>query len=470
MKKTENKYYKENKAKWKYAWEHYTGKYAELESDGGSIRDYLQQKYQRENNKAYDERLKVTDPVLHFATVVDGMNGIMANNDMRITRTFGRLGDSEGQPEKGTVAKKIWENADLQGTNWEPLMKEAGIKLTVLHDVWGLVEGVTDTEEAHVKIINPLDVVDWYPENGSLEQVLVKEQRDNRVDIFDGNDDQETYTLFTLDGFFRYVETDEGMEQIASGEYEYWSDSSLKKKILPIFRTRIPFPRHIGYQLALKENHIFNKKSVRDFALRNLSFSILNLSVDSQEEYLSIKEALKAGANMLPSYGDKNHQFIQPDGGYLADFQAVLEKDVEDFYFNGFKKYAESASQVTATSARLESHSGIEAFLSLLVTSMDEFEKQCLRRLEQVYFDDASRWGEAYVERSTDFTPQETMSITELATAALNLRRAEAASTKTIVELVSRGFEGGKTEEEIETEIQSIRNEGGAIPSEFLGD
>ncbi len=467
MKKTENPEYTRNKSKWKYAWDHYTGVYGELESDGGSIRDYLQQKYQREDNKAYDERLKVTDLVMHFATVIDGINGVAASNEDQKQMSWGELGE-DGEPVRGTIAYSIDNNADLNGTNWSPMMMQAGIHLTVLHDVWGLIEGVTDRDEAHIKIINPVDVVDWHPTSGSLEEVLVKESRPERMGIFKEGGSEDTYTLFTLEGWFRYRETDDGMVQIDSGEYEYYETPKRRKRILPIYRTSIPFPRHVGYQLALKENHIFNKKSVRDFALRNLSFSILNLSVQDEKEYRSILKNLKGGANVIPSYNKESHQFITPDGSYLSDFQSVLEDDVEQFYHNAFKKYAESASQVTATSARLESHSGIEAFLSLLVSSIDEFENQALKRLEQVYLDEPSRWGHAFVERSTDFRPKDVEgALQKISSAIMNADRANAMSTEQKVKLLHPEW----TEEKIEEEVQAINAEQGAsIPDPFEGD
>lgn len=467
MKKTENPQYTRNKRKWKYAWDHYTGVYGELESDGGSIRDYLEQKYQREDNKAYDERLKVTDLVMHFSTVIDGINGVAASNEDQKQMSWGELGE-DGKAVKGTIAYAIDNNADLNGTNWSPLMMQAGIHLTVLHDVWGLVEGVTDIEEAHVKIINPMDVVDWFPENGSLEEVLVKESRPERMGIFNEGGEEDTYTLFTLDGWIRYKETDDGMVQLDSGEYEYYQTPKRKKRILPIYRTSIPFPRHVGYQLALKENHIFNKKSVRDFALRNLSFSILCLSVQDEKEYDSIKNSMKGGANLIPFYSGEPHSFISPDGSYLGAFQSVLEDDVQQFYHNAFKKYAESASQVTATSARLESHSGIEAFLSLLVSSIDEFENQALKRLEQVYLDEPSRWGQAFVERSTDFRPKDVEeAMQKISSTVMNADRAGAMSTREKVRLLHPEW----TDEQIEEEVEAInREQGASIPSPFEND
>ena len=471
MKITEHKEYQALKEKYKYAFDHYTGKYAELEADGGQITHYLEQKYQREDNKAFEERLRVTDPVLHFATIVDGMNGVWASKEKDTVRDWGDLAsyDENGELDKDSIAYRLRENADLKGTNWKPLMKQVGIKLTALHDVWGLVEGVTEDEEAHFQVINPIHVIDWFPTIGELEQVLVKEQRDNRSGIGEDNADQETYTLFTLDGYTRFIELEDGgMEVIEEGEYTYWTDSRMRKRMLPIFRTSIPFPRHLGYLLALKENHIFNKKSVRDFALRNLSFAMLNIVVDDTEQYDSILKGLVAGSNILPSYSDKGgHSFISPDGSYLSDFERVLQQDVEDFYYNGFKKYGEAARQVTATEVKLESHSGIEAFLSLLVSSIDEFENQVLRRLEQVYFSSPSQWGKANVKRSTDFLPEEMPNLVELSTAMVNLERSGTASIRRRVELLNKHM----TPEEIEEEIASIASERGAsqLPPDFFG-
>lgn len=450
--------YSDKVEKWRYAWDHYTGTYGDLKLMGGRITDFLEQKYQRENNKAFEERQRVSDVVLHFATVIDGINGVMGSKDDKTNREWGQLGDPE---EKGTTAYHLTHNADLIGTNWTPLIKQAGIKLTAMHTVWGLVEGVTDTEEAHIQVINPQHVVNWYPSYGDLEQVLVKEKRDTRESIFSPQEEQpDVYTLFTLDGWRRFMVNDEGAEvEMGSGEYQYYKSERRRKRILPIFRTSIPMPRDVGYLLAKKENHLYNAKSVRDFAVRNMSFAILKLGVDNDEELTELLQKLEKGYNIIGQYPDRpDHEFLTPSSDYLREYAEILDKDTNDFYVNAFKKYAEAASQVTATEVRLESQSGIEAFLSLLVTSVDEFENQCLHRLEQVYFpDNPSVWGEANVERTSDFQPEDMPNISELAKASTELERSRSGSLKTRVELLHPDW----TEEEIEEEIQRINQENG---------
>jgi len=450
--------------KWKYADDHYTGVYSDLERRGGKITHYLEQKYQRENNKAFEERKEITDPVLHFATVVDGINGVLATKEPDTIREWGAFGDPD---EAGSMAHYFRHNANMAGTNWVPLMKQAGIKLTVNHKVWGLVEGVTDTEEAHVQVINPIHVCNWWPSRGDPQQVLVKEKGDFRTSIYDDQaEDGEVYTLFTLDGWRRFRISDGAEELMAEGEYTYYKDRDRTKRILPIFYTEIPMPRQVGYLLALKENHLWNQKSVRDFAIRNLSYAILKLGVKDERELEAMTKYLEKGYNIIGQQPDRpDHRFMSPDHGFLSESDKILEKGVEEFYRNSFTKYGEAARQVTATEIKLDSHSGLEAFLSLLVSAIDEFENQCFRRLEQVYFDNPAQWGMASVKRSREFAPEELPDVSTLASAALNMERSGSASTEQRVRLLNPGW----AEEEIAEEVERINAERATLPVNMFG-
>jgi len=117
--------------KWIYAWDNYTGEYI----DTGKITNYLHQRLQREGQKAYESRRKDPDPVMHLATAVDGINGIIASKHDEKKEEWGVLGDPGTE---GTIAYSIKRNADGSGMNWNPLMKSVGIKQTVMHTVWGL--------------------------------------------------------------------------------------------------------------------------------------------------------------------------------------------------------------------------------------------------------------------------------------------------------------------------------------------
>lgn len=407
--------------KWIDAWRHYQGTYAT-----DFIGEYLHRKEQRETTEAYEERKDLSDPVLHFPTAVDGLNGILFAKDEDTDRDWGELGDPE---EPDSTAYSLKRNADGNGTNWNPLMKQVGIRLTVMHKLWGLVEGVKTEddengntlrtlEQASVKLINPQSVVNWYPDTGNPRQVLVKEEYDTRTSIRDteGDQDEEVYVLYELDGWTRFkvveYEDQNGDLQtkevtINSGQYEYYADTDRSMRILPIFPVEIPMPRHVGHLLSKKQEHIYNKKSRRDFAAMNLSFSLLKI-VAEKEQYEDVLNNLEKGYNILRQDPDANgeHGFISPDSSYLSDYGDLLEKDKEDFFDAAFKHYGDAA-QVTATEVRLESRSGIEAFLTLLVSSIDEFEEAALWRLMQVYHSEPSAWGSASIKRSREFQPED---------------------------------------------------------------
>jgi len=399
--------------KWNYAWKQYNGEYVDV----GTIRDFLHQK-PRESQKSYEHRLDNSDPIMHFATAIDGLCGILFQKD-DTQREWGELGDPD---EEGSIAHYLSHNADGEGTNWIPLMKEVAIRQTVMHRVWGLVEGVEVSEgetlsEASVKVINPQSVVNWFPSKGMPREVLVKEKRDVRESVLDEPNEKDVFTLYTLDGWRRFYmdegnvngETVTSEVELGSGKYTYYATSKKRKRVLPIFMVEIPMPRFVGYLLALKQNHIFNFKSARDFGSTILSFALLNLVGDHDRIAKNAKE-LEKGQNFVSQDPEARHknEFITPSGDHLAEAGKILEKDIEHFYLNAFKEYGDAAAQRTATEIRLESKTGIEAFLTLLVSSLDEFENQCFLRILQVYYPDSpEKWGSAFVKRSSDFQPRD---------------------------------------------------------------
>ena len=71
-----------------------------------------------------------------------------------------------------------------------------------------------------------------------------------------------------------------------------------------------------------------------------------------------------------------------------------------------FKDFGDAAKEATATQVRLESKTGIEAYLSLLVTSIDELENRAINLMNQVYFPERpSSWNSGHVKRTRDFSP-----------------------------------------------------------------
>lgn len=467
--------------KWEFAWDHYTGKYM----DTGKIEHYLHQKKQRESNTAYDVRKEDADPVLHFPTAVDGLCGIVFSKQDKTVREFGALGDPE---EEGTIAHKLWRDADGDGTNWLPLFRQVAIRQTVMHKVWGLVEGVEVEEneqgetirtlsEAKIKVINPQCVPNKYPEKNPTE-VLVKEKRDIRSSLLDQPKQKDVYTLYTLDGWRRfYMDQDqEGNAQevqLGSGSYEYYASSRKDQRVLPIFEVEIPMPRFVGYLLALKQNHIFNFKSSRDAGAQNISYALLKLAGDKKQTD-AIAKQLQRGANYITQYPDANgdHDYLAPPSSHLDAVANILDKDVEHFYINAFKDYGDAAAQRTATEIRLESQTGIEAFLSLLVSSLDEFENRCLHLLSQVYFPDRPEvWGDAFVSRPTDFQPKdEQQAIANMKNQFFGERNPIPATAEQKAVIVKKILESNGISVEDTDELQrAIENEMGMMPEDQIG-
>lgn len=459
--------YKDNIEKWNWAWDHYTGEYV----DDDKITDYLFQKWQREGNKAFESRKRDPDPILHFPTAVDSINGILSSSDL--TREWGELGDPE---DEGSIAHSLQRNADGSGTNWEPLFKQIGIKQTVMQQVWGLVEGVETNEdgetiaEASVKVIMPQSVIDWYPRTGNPTSVMVKEQREVRSSITEPGELKDVYTVYELDGWRRFVvrvEKQDGgenvydEEELGRGEYEYYASSKKRVRVLPIFRVTLPLPRHVGYLLARKQNHMFNFKSLRDHGASNLSLALFKIKATS-EQYGAITGEMVLGNNTIredPEITGEGHKFMSPDGSYLSEAGNILQKDVEQFYYNAFKEFGDVARQATATEIIQMSATGIEAFLNLLVSSLDEFENQCFLRLLQVYFPNKSdTWGSAFVDRSTDFTPKDVdEQFLKMTEAVRNADQSGSISLQTAVSKLHPNW----TEEEIEEEVQRIQQQSG---------
>lgn len=474
-----HKDFDENKDRWEYAWDHYDGDYANRKVD-----DYLKQRKQAEPDAAHEERKEVSDPQLLVPMAVESLNGILFSDSEGTKREWGAFGDPE---DKTSTAYRLLHNADGKETNWTPLIKQASIKLTVMHKVWVLVDGikevaVTDSEgdpledgegnvrtekvgEARIKVLNPSSVVNWWPSTGTPKQVLVKEHKDTREGLTDtdNSQDAETYVLYTPTGWTRYRKTEEGEEVIDSDSYEFYSDNRREERVLPIFPVEIPMPRDVGYLLAQKQNHIYNFESIRDFSIRNMAAArlILKATLDQYEE---AQENLKNGFALLredPDIQGDGHRYASPPSDWLSAAESVIDKKKEGFMEAAYRSFGDAAKQVTATEIRQESRSGAEAFLTLLVSSVDELENNIFKRLEQIYFpEDTSKWGQAGVERDDDFQPEDVNEAMEQASnTVLNLDRAGAISTFEKVKRANPGW----TEEEIEEEVERINNENGAV-------
>jgi len=477
--------YKERVNKWIYAWDQYSGdafnhddfKLQVLDTRKSKAKEhkYLHRKVQAETNEAYYERILTSEPILVFPTAVDSLNGIAFSKQDETKREWGAFGDPE---EKSSIAYQLMHDADGKGTNWQPMMKKVAIKQTVLHRVWGVVEGVVEDDEGNeisqpcIKAVNPQSVVNWFPDTGRPKEVLIKEKKDIRSSIKDEEGaDVDTYILYTLDGWIRYKDGEGGPEEVESGEYNYYTDSSKEQRCLPVFYVDIPMPRDLGYLLAMKQNHIFNAKSIRDFSVRNMSFAFLKL-VATENQFDDFIADIAKGFRVVRQDPEstQSHEYIAPPSDYLTEAGEILEKDKEDFMLSAFRSYGDAAKQVTATEIRQESRSGVEAFLNLLISSVDEFENRALFLLEQAYFSESvENWGQAFVKRSTNFQPEDVNQAFEQIVGAVQKgKQAGFISTRQAIKDVRE--KQGWTEEEIQDEWNEIQKEMGAIPDSLLGD
>lgn len=407
--------YQTNAKKWEYARRVYDG----TAYDPENIAAFLPRKVQREPQQAYEERQKLLDPQMNFATGIESLAGVMFDSEQDADSVWQDpdkaigLGDPS---DKDSVAYRITRNADGKGTDWEFVPKRAAIKLSMYQRLWGLVDGRPKDEEgnstgdAKVLIIDPQAVVNWYEEDGRLTWVLVEEYRDTRTSYKDSPELNKVYCEYLPEGWRRFSVDEKGNETVhGSGTYQYFGTDGRSQRILPIFSTSIPLPRNPGYLWARKSNAIQNFESRLDFAHMTITFALLQVAIRSAnlEEF---KKHFKEGMNFLSidPESSRDHKFLDQNSSFFEASEKRLEKKIKDFYHNMFKDFGDAAKERTAREITMESKTGIEAYLTLLVGAVDEFENQAKWRLSQVYFpNNPDVWGDAYTKRTADFSPKD---------------------------------------------------------------
>lgn len=419
--------YQRKAQRWKYAEDVYTGdafEYypypEEVDSNTLNAKLYFPRKEQRESEEAYRERLKLLDPNVDFATGIDSLNGVLFSTDSKAKRTWyteeGGLGDPE---DASSNAYEFANNADGEGTNYNLIVKKAGIKLCIKHTIGVLVEGIPRNAAgeavggASVRLIEPEAIVRRLYESGRLVAVRIKEVRTDIKTLDDKGETYDCYVDYTLDGWrrFRYVgqKGSETQQEMDSGTYTYYRTQSQQRsdRILPFFEVELPLERMVGWIWAKKCISLSNLISALDNAYRNTSFAIF-VGAMSKEQYVEFLDSLKKGANAfrIDPESQRDHQFLAPPSNHFDSMKEYITQKRKDFFYGMFKDYGDAAREATATQVRLESQSGIEAFLVLLASALDEMENQILWRISQVYLPNSpEQWGIARVKRSTDFSP-----------------------------------------------------------------
>lgn len=409
--------------KWKYTEDHLSG--AVIDDD--LIEDYLHQRLQGESDDAYTERKQIVDYTPHFARACLTLGGMLwsVDYDARRRWTKEESGEGLGDPDtEDSIMSRLWVNADGRGANWTTIWKGATIDAIGYQKFYVLVEGVRRDGEGNViadpsvRILPPQSVPRPVYQNGRLVSVKVKTSTETVLSQQQAAEKEDRYIIYYMDGFETWREDERGEpEQIGTREpyggednpgFRYL-DRDLRTPILPIFEVELPLRSHLGYIMSKKANAILNQENTLDFLLWVACFPKLFLDVKgkdgefSQDMYDAGLEAVSAGNNVVAGAGNR---YDAPPTGPADIKSKILEKKVRAFFTTFFQAYGDAASERTATEIRQDFRAGVEAFLILLGTTMDEAENGALWRLEQAHFPSRRAvWGGANVTRSTNFQP-----------------------------------------------------------------
>ena len=387
-----------------YAWHHYTG----LNAYPEYIHLYLHRKAQRESEQAFAERCLIADPQLHFATVVDELAGMIFGNEDEAERQFSdpettnNLGDQE---INGDIANAIFNDCTGSGENWLTFWKEICIKMLVVKPIYVVVDGVTDDREATLQNVMPWDVVSFFEDKyGDLQEITIK-YTESVLEKWNEPAKVKPYFIrYTLDGWFKYEDLQGN--PIDSGYYDFYATSERKRKILPVFKVNLPLDREVGYLLARKANVLFNLDSVRDFAVRNVTFNLLGIS-GNDEQFNKTVSNLAQGSNIIQidPESSSRHEYISPNPAMVQASTDVYKEKLEAFYSSAFKMYSDSARLQTATQIIQRAKSSLDTILLLLSDALDEAERNAMWRLTQIYNpNNPDVWGDSWVYRTKDFS------------------------------------------------------------------
>ena len=377
--------------KWKDTWLIYTGKYSDKENLGR----FLQKRSYFEKQESYDLRINTVDPDLSLFTIISSIVGQAFATEEDDTRTF-------EDEEFAGIIDRLWDNIDGEGTSYPVFWKGAASKQLVFQWLYVLVEGIEKvgeekTAEARIKLIRP-DMVLAKGEGWMKVKHTVTKGHD---DPMAEQEQKDQYTLYTLDGWFRYEEGEKGEVLIDEGEYAYFTDNTRTKKRLPIFLVKLPFPTYISHYLARKVVSNFNLANCIDTYASEGTVTTLIDDADVMT-HENFKDEKLAGEGHVNLEG-KAYYIAPPEGPAKMGREWLMDKRKE-LQKTALQQFADAAKQTTATEIRYKSKSSIEAFLNLFVTTIEETENTCLFLLEQVYFpDQPSRWGKSNVTRSKKF-------------------------------------------------------------------
>ncbi|HXE83420.1 MAG TPA: hypothetical protein VN513_08820 [Gemmatimonadales bacterium] len=414
------------KPKWLVSTEVYSGAIMDPEK----LPRYLVQRAIAEHTKAFEERMRTVDYTNHFATVVDGLSGMMFAVEEEATRTYtNESGFGLGDPDDPkTPMGQLWQHATPDGEGWLMVFKQLMIALCVTHVQWMLVYTGPTADGSPgapmLKSISPLAVPNWRYRENVLVEALVEEDVDARESMQQDPDlIVRQFMHYTTDGFQRYqlekresqpewpgnlitinAETG-GIENVDYGFYHFVSPTGVPA--LPIFPCKLPMRRDVGYLWARKALSIFNMESMRDALIRNANTPRLGVG-GTRSEYEATVDDIAAGASVvhMPNGSTHRPEFFGPSPDSVNTANATLERKVEEFFNTAHQAYGESARQRTATEAKQDVAKGAGAFLNLTKGALDDAENGAAWRIAQIlYPNEPKHWFVYRVERSDNFLP-----------------------------------------------------------------
>lgn len=409
------------KPKWLVATEVYSGAIVDPEK----LPRYLVQRAIAEHTKAFEERMRTVDYTNHFATVVDGLAGMMFAVEEEATRIFvDEQGHGLGDPDDpDTVMGQLWQHATPDGEGWLMVFKQLMVALCVTHRQWVLTY-TSPTGAPMLKTISPLAVPNWRYKQNMLVEVLVEEDVDARESMQQDPDlIVRQFMHYTTGGFQRYqlekresqpewpgnlitinAETG-GIENVDYGFYSFVSPTG--DPALPIFPVSLPMKRDVGYLWARKALAIFNMESMRDALIRNANTPRLGLG-GTRTEFEKTADDVAAGKALvhMPNSSTHKPEYFAPSPDSVKIANETLERKVEEFFNTAHQAYGESARQRTATEAKQDVAKGAGAFLNLTKGALDDAENGAAWRIAQILEPKNPKvWFTYRVERSDNFLP-----------------------------------------------------------------
>ena len=369
---------------------------------------------QGESEEAFLERRRISAAVPYYGFAVDGLAGqvLAAEDDAERTWGEGPLGDPT---DPASVMARLWESADGRGTDWRTLYAQLAPRLVAVKR-WGLLveAGATSADDPSVRMVPPRAVVDWQGDPADPEWVVIQEVALAPRQPGEEAEDETTYLTITREGWRRERANDDGgMDLVEEDTHDYRHPDGRAR--CPFRFVGVPLDRDIGYQMAQVANNLLNHASTVDFRFWTACINRLHLDTgeDSSTKIGDIIDTIKEhGQSVIVTRNGGSAAYINPSQEPALAAWSVLKEKVVDFFVTFFRAYGNEASaQRTATEIRQQNDLGVEGYLVMLATALDEAENFALSTLEQAVRPPQTARGKkprpqgAKVERARSYQP-----------------------------------------------------------------